>query len=551
MASAMTGMFVTTGLGAVNLGTGNIKAEGFNKLQIGDMGTMNSFIGSMAGATVTLGTTGNVTFNVLRAYNTGLFEITVGQDGFQSRLGTGGVDVSLGTLQAVGRGLENWGKNNAINAAARESGLVDAATGLRVQWGYGDAAAKEQLEAILDGSAVLRQGSGAGDAETVLENGQRVVYLNGYQEGMSVEERLGLGITLQHEAYRDGYKPGDIDGNGDQVTIESNTLETRAAVLGHTEMAIRMLMDGQGLGLTDNLKSDIGEYLFGDRDSFNAYVDDNYDSSADYWKLVVHEDGSHEFQWDGHLNIYDEGGNELVHYTELQNLIQNSGKILELNGIAIQLKELMVLQRYNYEMVSYALKNPSIASTAILNDGFMSMDEAVGSYYQIMNRYNNNYLQGVNMVEHWSVRYILNDMDTLVAAINGKTYEWINQFDKNNADKWFGPQARENAIPYTSPLADNVNDTNSEIILRLVITELSVLHGLHNFKWQSNEYGNELVFRNGKLETDPRYIGTFNFGRNGIDHFNLDMDPYYQWGNSPNDTSNYGNWYTSIFGRRW
>jgi hypothetical protein len=55
-------------------------------------------------------------------------------------------------------------------------------------------------------------------------------------------------------------------------------------------MAVRMLQDGQKLALTDNLKQDIGNYLFGDRDSFNAYVDANYDSSADFWRVI--KDGS-------------------------------------------------------------------------------------------------------------------------------------------------------------------------------------------------------------------------------------------------------------------
>jgi hypothetical protein len=306
----MVGTFVGTGLSVANLGTKNIKVEAFNELQIGDMGTMNKFAGSMAGAAVTLGATGNVTFNVLRAYNTGLFEITVGQDGFQSRLGTGGVDVSLGTLQAAGRGLENWEKNTAIEAKVRERGLVEAATGLRAQWGFGDAAAKEQLEAILDGSAILKRGTGDGDAKTVVEDGQRVVYLNGYHEGMDAGERLGLGVTLQHEAYRDGYKPGDIDAHGNLVTIESNMAENHAAALAHTEMAVRMILGGQKLTMTENLKKDIGNYLSGDRDSFNAYVDANYDSSEDFWKVIVN-------QKNGSYKMVDDQSDDITVVTEI------------------------------------------------------------------------------------------------------------------------------------------------------------------------------------------------------------------------------------------
>jgi murein DD-endopeptidase MepM/ murein hydrolase activator NlpD len=80
--------------------------------------------------------------------------------------------------------------------------------------------------------------------------------------------------VLGHEAYRDG------------VVTDDNYLETRTATAAHTEMAIRMIRDGQSLSiLNDNLIKDVIAYSQ-NTDAFNAYVDSNYDSSADYWKLM-------------------------------------------------------------------------------------------------------------------------------------------------------------------------------------------------------------------------------------------------------------------------
>ena len=108
-----------------------------------------------------------------------------------------------------------------------------------------------------------------------------------YKENMTREEQFALGITLGHEAYRDG-----IVGN-----VQSQFNETAEAVLGHTAMAKRMQSDSiyndmmTGLINTDiNLKKDISAFDYalatGDWDSFGSYVGNNYDYSADYWRMT-------------------------------------------------------------------------------------------------------------------------------------------------------------------------------------------------------------------------------------------------------------------------
>jgi murein DD-endopeptidase MepM/ murein hydrolase activator NlpD len=119
---------------------------------------------------------------------------------------------------------------------------------------------------------------------------------------MSVAEQMGLAVVLGHEAYRDG------------IVTKNNYIETRRAVLAHTEMVIRMIGDGQELWLNQNLANDLNAYFNarGDMNSFNAYVGGNYDSGGDYWKLIYDKDGNGFLEYDGLADIYDEDGNFLV-----------------------------------------------------------------------------------------------------------------------------------------------------------------------------------------------------------------------------------------------
>jgi hypothetical protein len=298
-AGSMTSTFTSGLLGTVNLGE---KAAGFTGLQTKDIQRFNAMAGSFAGQGVEYALGGNFTLNVLNlsmlgiedrkgnAASMGLLEMRFGREGFGMALGTGGADVSLGTIAAALGGGLNWGVGAWADAAAKRDKVSEAATGLRAQWGFGDAAAKGQMFEILLGKTRMERGSAkaGAEAQTVIdeETGKRTVVLNGYKDGMTIAEQLFLGVTLQHEAYRD------------TVVDADNYLETREAALAHTEMALGMAGDplyaGVMLGLivgNENLRKDLGAYFTakdqGDMSAFNSYVDNNYDSSADYWKLLV------------------------------------------------------------------------------------------------------------------------------------------------------------------------------------------------------------------------------------------------------------------------
>ena len=302
------GALVTNCLGEMNLGTKvekltgkdgktilntiHTKVDGFNSSQIGSIQSFNSLVGGLATSALSYGLTGEATFNVLNISNfgagasCGLLEVSVGNNGVKTRLGTGGTDVSVGTLLSAISGIKNLGMNEKIKKAAQENNMAQSATALRMLYGFGDDKGLELLDDVLNKKVSLAAGSGPENAQTILENGKRTVYLNGYSNDMTREEQLKLGITLGHEAYRDGVK-------GDELTQK---IETRNAVAGHTDMMTRMLGDSMYAGTLSgiiegdrNLQLDLIARSLGD-DVFNDYVDNCYDSSADYWRVLNNGD---------------------------------------------------------------------------------------------------------------------------------------------------------------------------------------------------------------------------------------------------------------------
>jgi hypothetical protein len=118
-----------------------------------------------------------------------------------------------------------------------------------------------------------------------------------------------MATVLGHEAYRDG------------IVTNDNDLETQAAVLAHTKMAVAMILGGQDINLNGNLIDDLMAYVDsgGGGGSFNAYVNGNYDSSADYWKLISKSDGNNVLLPDGskdysieYYDLNEEGSWEII-----------------------------------------------------------------------------------------------------------------------------------------------------------------------------------------------------------------------------------------------
>ena len=223
---------------------------------------------------------------------------------------TGGTDLSFGTVASSLQGIKTLNKNMQITRAANRNNMANAATALRAQYGFGDAKQLAQLEEILKGRTELKRGNGDGKAQTVVENGKRTVYLNSYKENMTREAQFALGITLGHEAYRDGIVGG----------AQSQFNETAEAVLGHTALAKRMQSDSMyndmmtGLINADiNLKNDMMAFdnalATGEWGAFGSYVGNNYDYSADYWRVTVDKDKYV-------TNVQEDGDSSIITYVD-------------------------------------------------------------------------------------------------------------------------------------------------------------------------------------------------------------------------------------------
>ncbi|MCR4900490.1 MAG: hypothetical protein K5907_06715 [Treponema sp.] len=541
------------------------KAQGFNSTQIENIGKFNSLMGGLASSAVSFAIDGQATFNLLNISdfgvksNTGLFELTVGKKGVSSRIGTGGTNISMGNLMASLNGAKATVKNTQINNAVNKNyeGNKNVANMLRAQYGFGDKVQQAQLDSILKGNTELVFGNTTdGQAQTVDENGKRIVHMNMDQNG---DWKMGA-IMLGHESYRDGIVS----------STDAQLEETRKAVKGHTEMTVKMMNDKlymtsmmDLIGSNQNLQNDLIVSLFGSENSFNSYVDGTYDSSADYW--LIHNNGS--VSWDGNLNLYvekdiydkdgnliinkklmaDENGNgiirespdEAVNYRQLQDLIDNAnGNTVNISGINVKVERLKEIAKANEYIVSES-KNifgnyTSYAAEALLSDGYMSYDEALKSEQELLTRYLNGY-GSTNLVEHWSTRYVLNRNDEFRTIFN----------NQDTVDNWTKSKDRIDVENGHEVIMNNKNGVDG--IAQLLDLDKSVFHGENCFKWCFDD-GRELVFNigeNGKYQFDLNYstLGTYNYhnpGKNTLDldsiqHAQLDLLPYVMWGNNPDD----------------
>ncbi|MDR2601124.1 MAG: hypothetical protein LBC53_01525 [Spirochaetaceae bacterium] len=288
------------------------KATGLSLENVSDMQKFNGMAGGIAGQAANVAMGGDFTLNIAAINGVGALEVHLGGErGFSMNAGSGGVNVSYSAIAAAIRGLDAIGANIAINEYVKENDFKSAIA-LRAQYAFGDKAQKQQLRDILNGDTIIELVESQGqEAETIMRDGKRVIQLAGFQEGESAISQLRTGITLGHEAYRDG------------VVDDNNNIETQAAVLGHTAMAARMNLGGYDRYMTIMLSGDktLTNDLIAYRDmmgngieDFNQYVDKTYDSSADFWKVMKNgdlfddgNDGVFTYE-DGRKTVYTTSG---------------------------------------------------------------------------------------------------------------------------------------------------------------------------------------------------------------------------------------------------
>ena len=143
--------------------------------------------------------------------------------------------------------------------------------------------------------------------------------------------------------------------------------ETFRAVVGHTEMALSMLgdsglsEDAKGTLLNDEgLRRDIVEYMKGyDSGAFANYVSENYESGADYWKLM--KDGSLAF--DGKATLTDEEGNVIKSWKQMGVSSDSAveGALINILGIDPNDKKAVeVVRKVMAETLSHSITDSEI-----------------------------------------------------------------------------------------------------------------------------------------------------------------------------------------------
>jgi hypothetical protein len=126
---------------------------------------------------------------------------------------------------------------------------------------------------------------------------------------LGLDSRFGLNVVFAHEAYRDGIDNGE----------EGQRLETNRAVEGHVDTALA-LMAGYGnasVGFEFMAEAKIFDLARTNNDTATMRkILDRYDSSADYWKVIVKNDGTYKMEDDGSddITLVDEKGKQLAFF---------------------------------------------------------------------------------------------------------------------------------------------------------------------------------------------------------------------------------------------
>jgi hypothetical protein len=249
------------------------------------------FAGSLVGLGVNYAIAGEATVNLLNfdmfgatkadgtALSHGLLELHLGgEDGFKARLGSGGTDMSIGTIARALSGLQTWRVNSQLESATQEEARKYVMA-MRTLVSTGRESDALLFEDILSGRADIEETFDVdGVAETIFgDGGRRKIFLRSGAE--SSAGNLALGVILSHEGYRNGADDGS----------EGQQIETDLAVLGHSWTAFD-LENTYGSGILEGLTG-AGAAAFrqamttGDWSSF-ASLAGRFETRGDNWLMT-------------------------------------------------------------------------------------------------------------------------------------------------------------------------------------------------------------------------------------------------------------------------
>ncbi|MDR0602062.1 MAG: hypothetical protein LBG42_06730, partial [Treponema sp.] len=311
--SLLSGMTSTFTTGMMNRGL-----EGFTKSLYVDGTKLSGLAGSLAGQGVNYAMGGDFSMNLFNLglvsqgkINSGLLELHLGRDGVRMNLGTGGADVSLGSLMAAARGLEAWAVNLDL-LTSKEDAARKYASQMRTLYS-GSETNKDEYLAILAGRTKILENPDVKETESKVDESTGVKNIALGQNALNDTSRFGLNVYFSHESYRDG-----LDNGAEQQAVERDN-----AVAGHINTAIDLMQTygagsiGAQMALEANLFSFAGNNGI---TGLQRAIFDMYDSSADYWKVTKGIDGSIlkiENDDSDNITFVDESGNvtSVLEYT--------------------------------------------------------------------------------------------------------------------------------------------------------------------------------------------------------------------------------------------
>jgi hypothetical protein len=274
----------------------------------------------------------------------GLLELTLGRGDISLAPGMGGINVAGNLYDSVKHGLDYAVLKYGDYEASQDRELI-----LR-NYLYGDWAAENTSMRIEAGRDLLQVG-----LDGTLPNQGIRGYTTRRTDGAGrIITIADLGNTnantliLQHESLRDGYVTGD------------NDMETVAAVLAHTTIAVRMLQDGMDLNVDKALLNDLLAYYItgGDMTAFARYALENYDATGDYWKLM--KDGTLVNDKKGWL--VDEEGNPILN---------SEGKQIGAKGIETGLLNILYGGTSGREYGEFTLNQISVVQQIMIWSGML------------------------------------------------------------------------------------------------------------------------------------------------------------------------------------
>ncbi|MDR1506129.1 MAG: hypothetical protein LBI67_03410, partial [Treponema sp.] len=294
---------VSSGMGSLVSGSLNLGLDGFFQQYRANGEALSSLIGGFSEQGLNYALGGDITLNAFNLGaikgmpSLGLLELHLGGNGFSANFGSGGTDISVGKISQAASGLEAW----KVNFGIWNGDSVDAKRYISQMRSLysGDAVNKNEYESILAGTTKILENRSVEEtrSEYVSENGTKYIILG--SGALDDTSRFGLNVVFSHESYRNG-----IDDGGDDQQFE-----TTQAVMGHISTALGLMQSygtsSVGAAMAGEAESYYANYTTlmngnsSSEDKIKAFqalgaLFDGYDSSGDYWKLKMYDNGTHE-----------------------------------------------------------------------------------------------------------------------------------------------------------------------------------------------------------------------------------------------------------------